>query len=73
MEIRATGVVLLKPALAARGRGTHSREDGGMSMPKTGSTRQVEFVEWTEDAHLRRSRFTGLHDDKKANDVRRAG
>ena len=32
---------------------------------------QFEFVEWTEDAHLRHSRFIGLRDDKKAKDVRR--
>jgi ATP-dependent DNA ligase len=32
---------------------------------------QFEFVNWTEDAHLRHSRFIGLRDDKKAKDVRR--
>jgi bifunctional non-homologous end joining protein LigD len=32
---------------------------------------QFEFVEWTPDAHLRHSRFMGLREDKKANDVRR--
>jgi DNA ligase D-like protein (predicted ligase) len=32
---------------------------------------QFEFVEWTEDAHLRHSRFMGLRDDKMATDVRR--
>jgi bifunctional non-homologous end joining protein LigD len=32
---------------------------------------QFEFVEWTEDAHLRHSRFMALRDDKKAKDVRR--
>ena len=32
---------------------------------------QFEFVEWTEDAHLRHSRFIGLREDKKAKDVRR--
>ena len=30
-----------------------------------------EFVEWTEDVHLRHSRFMGLREDKKAKDVRR--
>jgi len=30
-----------------------------------------EFVEWTEDAHLRHSRFVALRDDKKAEDVQR--
>jgi len=30
-----------------------------------------EFVEWTEDAHLRHSRFVALRDDKKAEDVKR--
>jgi DNA ligase D-like protein (predicted ligase) len=34
---------------------------------------QFEFVEWTEDAHLRHSRFVALRDDKKANDVKREG
>jgi DNA ligase D-like protein (predicted ligase) len=32
---------------------------------------QFEFVEWTEDGHLRHSRFMGLREDKKAKDVRR--
>jgi bifunctional non-homologous end joining protein LigD len=32
---------------------------------------QFEFVEWTEDLHLRHSRFIGLREDKKAADVRR--
>jgi ATP-dependent DNA ligase len=32
---------------------------------------QFEFVEWTEDVHLRHSRFMALRDDKKAKDVRR--
>jgi bifunctional non-homologous end joining protein LigD len=30
---------------------------------------QFEFVEWTEDAHLRHSRFMGLRTDKRAKDV----
>jgi ATP-dependent DNA ligase len=34
---------------------------------------QFEFVEWTEDAHLRHSRFMALRDDKKPKDVRREG
>jgi ATP-dependent DNA ligase len=32
---------------------------------------QFEFVEWTEDAHLRHSRFVALRDGKKAKDVKR--
>jgi ATP-dependent DNA ligase len=32
---------------------------------------QFEFVEWTEDAHLRHSRFIALREDKRAADVRR--
>ena len=32
---------------------------------------QFEFVEWTEDAHLRHSRFVALRGDKKAEDVKR--
>ena len=32
---------------------------------------QFEFVEWTEDARLRHSRFMALRDDKKPRDVRR--
>src|SRR5580704_4607478 len=32
---------------------------------------QFEFVNWTEDAHLRHSRFMSLRDDKYAKDVRR--
>jgi bifunctional non-homologous end joining protein LigD len=32
---------------------------------------QFEFVEWTEDAYLRHSRFVALRDDKKPKDVKR--
>jgi ATP-dependent DNA ligase len=32
---------------------------------------QVEFVEWTEDAHLPHRRFVALRDDKQPKDVRR--
>jgi ATP-dependent DNA ligase len=32
---------------------------------------QFEFVEWTEDAHLRHGRFVAPREDKKAKDVRR--
>ena len=31
---------------------------------------QVEFVEWTEDAHLRHSRFVGLREDKRPKEVK---
>jgi len=34
---------------------------------------QFEFVEWTEDAHLRHSRFVALRDYKKPGDVRKEG
>jgi ATP-dependent DNA ligase len=34
---------------------------------------QFEFVEWTEDPHLRHSRFVALREDKKAKDVQREG
>jgi bifunctional non-homologous end joining protein LigD len=30
---------------------------------------QFEFLEWTEDNHLRHSRFVGLREDKKALDI----
>jgi bifunctional non-homologous end joining protein LigD len=32
---------------------------------------QFEFVEWTEDAHLRHSRYMAPRDDKNPKDVRR--
>jgi ATP-dependent DNA ligase len=32
---------------------------------------QVEFVEWTDEGHLRHARFIGLRDDKNARDVTR--
>ena len=32
---------------------------------------QFEFTEWTEDAHLRHSRFVGLREDKAPNEVGR--
>jgi len=32
---------------------------------------QFEFVEWTEDRHLRHSRFMGLREDKESREVRR--
>ncbi len=31
----------------------------------------VEFTEWTENNHLRHSRFVGLRDDKVARNVTR--
>jgi bifunctional non-homologous end joining protein LigD len=34
---------------------------------------RFEFVEWTADGHLRHSRFMGLRNDKKAQDVVREG
>jgi DNA ligase D-like protein (predicted ligase) len=34
---------------------------------------QFEFVEWTQDAHLRHTKFVGLREDKKATDVIREG
>jgi bifunctional non-homologous end joining protein LigD len=34
---------------------------------------QFEFVEWTPDGHLRHSRYMGIRDDKKAQDVVREG
>jgi bifunctional non-homologous end joining protein LigD len=33
--------------------------------------REIEFVEWTPDGHLRRSEFVGLRDDKDARSVTR--
>src|SRR6516165_531982 len=32
---------------------------------------QFEFVQWTEDGHLRHSRFVAFREDKKAKEVRR--
>jgi bifunctional non-homologous end joining protein LigD len=32
---------------------------------------QFEFLEWTEDNHLRHSKFIGLREDKRAREVRR--
>jgi DNA ligase D-like protein (predicted ligase) len=32
---------------------------------------QFEFVEWTPDGHLRHTRFVGVREDKKAEDVHR--
>ena len=32
---------------------------------------QFKFVEWTQDGHLRHSRFIGLREDKEPRDVRR--
>ena len=31
---------------------------------------QFEFREWTQDNHLRHSRFVALHEDRRATDVR---
>jgi bifunctional non-homologous end joining protein LigD len=55
------------------------RWGAGLTASKMGECRwltpvlvgQFEFVEWTEDAHLRHSRFIGLREDKKPKDVRR--
>jgi ATP-dependent DNA ligase len=30
---------------------------------------QIEFLEWTESAHLRHSKFVGLREDKDAREV----
>ena len=32
---------------------------------------QIEFTEWTPDAHLRHASFAGLRDDKEARQIRR--
>jgi bifunctional non-homologous end joining protein LigD len=32
---------------------------------------QFEFLEWTDENHLRHSRFIGLREDKRAEDVAR--
>jgi ATP-dependent DNA ligase len=32
---------------------------------------QVEFVEWTDEGHLRHARFIGLRDDKDPRTVMR--
>lgn len=34
---------------------------------------EFEFLEWTEDDHLRHSRFVTLNEGKKASGVRRKG
>lgn len=55
------------------------RWGAGLTAPKMADCRwlkpvlvgQFEFVEWTQDRHLRHSRFMGLREDKKAEDVRR--
>jgi ATP-dependent DNA ligase len=55
------------------------RWGAGLTAPKMEACRwlkpvlvgQFEFVEWTEDAHLRHSQFVGLREDKLAKDVRR--
>jgi ATP-dependent DNA ligase len=66
----------------ARSRTFRRREPGaGLTAAKIAECRwlkpllvaQFEFVNWTEDLHLRHSRFMALRDDKKAKDVRREG
>ena len=55
------------------------RWGAGLTTAKMGDCRwlkpvlvgQFEFVEWTEDAHLRHSRFVALRIDKKAREVQR--
>jgi bifunctional non-homologous end joining protein LigD len=55
------------------------RWGAGLTAAKMGECRwlkpvlvgQFEFVEWTEENHLRHARFIALRDDRKANDVRR--
>jgi len=32
---------------------------------------QFEFLEWTNDRHLRHARFIALRDDRNASDIRR--
>jgi bifunctional non-homologous end joining protein LigD len=30
---------------------------------------QIEFIEWTQDGHLRHAKFVGLREDKDPKDV----
>ena len=53
-----------KPAADAGVRGSPS-QDGGVPGLKPVLVGQFEFLEWTDDNHLRHSRFIGLREDKK--------
>jgi hypothetical protein len=53
------------------GRWPNVSKDGRVPMAQTPARGQFEFVDWTEDNHLRHSRFVALSDDKKATGVKR--
>ena len=53
------------------GRGTNSQKMVDCQWLNPLLVGQFEFVEWTQDAHLRHARFLGLKGDQKAPDVRR--
>ena len=57
----------------ARGMPQSTRRSHNMSsyLLDTTLVAQFEFVEWTDDAHLRHSRFVALREDKKAKGVKR--
>ena len=72
LEIKECPFANLPEKKAGRwGAGLTGAKMGECRWLKPGLVGQFEFVEWTEDAHLRHSRFIALRVDKKAKDVRR--
>jgi ATP-dependent DNA ligase len=51
------------------GTGPHEGKMAECQWLKPALVGQFEFLEWTGDNHLRHSKFVGLREDKKANDV----
>jgi bifunctional non-homologous end joining protein LigD len=51
--------------------GLTAEKDAGLPVAGAGAGGAVEFEEWTQDAHLRHSRFVGLREDRSAKEVRR--
>jgi len=55
----------------AAGRGIDGCQDGRVQVAQTVLVGQFEFVEWTEDSHLRHSRLMAMRDNKEPKDVKR--
>jgi bifunctional non-homologous end joining protein LigD len=62
---------LPEPKSARRGRALTREEMRKCEWLQPKLVAQIEFTDWTEDDHLRHSRFVGLRRDKRALDVRR--
>ena len=62
-QLTQSGAQIIRgPQAVPVGRNLFAKLPGGV---------QIEYVEWTEDNHLRHSQFIGLRDDKEPHEVTR--